>query len=187
MYASVFIGTSLDGYIARTDGSLDFLPPGGGESHGYHEFIATVDALVIGRKTYETVLGFHEWPYGKKPVLVLSTNVLASPPDGATVERASGDPADIIAKLGSRAVRHAYIDGGVTIQRFLCARMIQRLIITRVPVLIGTGISLFGELPTDIRVRHIATRSFPSGLVQSEYHVGEGPHLPPLWNPAFGG
>ena len=72
MTASVFIGTSLDGFIAREDGSLDWLPAGGGEPHGYDEFFASVDALVIGRKTYETVLGFDAWPYGAKPVVVLS-------------------------------------------------------------------------------------------------------------------
>src|SRR5688572_6841664 len=84
--ASVFVGTSLDGFIARPNGGLDFLPPGGGEPHGYDEFIASVDALVIGRKTYETVLGFETWAYGKKPVFVLSTHALAPAPPGAVVE-----------------------------------------------------------------------------------------------------
>src|SRR5207245_3083016 len=87
MIASVFVGTSLDGFIARLDGGLDWLPEGGGEDHGYPEFLATVDALVIGRKTYETVLGFGAWPYGDRPVFVLSTRPLASPPAGARVER----------------------------------------------------------------------------------------------------
>jgi dihydrofolate reductase len=183
MYASVFIGTSLDGYIARTDGALDFLPPGGGEPHGYAEFMATVDALVIGRKTYETVLDFDDWPYTNKPVFVLSSHALTSPSD-AIVERLSGEPADIVRQLESRGTRHIYVDGGNTVQRFLRAGLIQRLIITRVPVLIGSGIPLFGDLPSDVRVRHIATRSFPSGLVQSEYHVNGGARqdLPRLWN-----
>ena len=85
MKASVFVGTSLDGFIARSDGTLDFLPPGGGEPHGYNEFMASVDALVIGRKTYETVLAFDTWPYGPKPVFVLSTRPLAPAPDAAVV------------------------------------------------------------------------------------------------------
>src|SRR3989441_1785952 len=88
--ASVFIGTSLDGFIARANGDLDFLPPGGGEPHGYDEFMTTVDALVIGRKTFETVLTFETWPYGEKRVFVLSTRPLAAPPLGAVVERMSG-------------------------------------------------------------------------------------------------
>lgn len=184
MEASVFVGTSLDGYIARADGALDFLPPGGGEPHGYDEFMATVDALVIGRKTYETVLTFDAWPYGKKPVFVLSHRALTSAPPEAVVERLSGDPVEIVSQLGSRGIGHVYVDGGRTIQGFLRAGLIQRLVITRVPVLIGDGIPLFGTLPGDFRLRHIATRSFPSGLVQSEYRVDGMPRqhdMLPLW------
>jgi dihydrofolate reductase len=169
--ASVFIGTSVDGFIARTNGDLDFLPPGGGEPHGYAEFMDTVDALVIGRKTFETVLAFDAWPYGEKPVFVLSIHKLATAPAGAVVEHMSGEPAEIASRLDARGLRHVYVDGGVTIQRFLRAGLIQRLIITRVPVLIGDGIPLFGTLPHDIRLRHVATRHYPSGLVQSEYEV----------------
>jgi dihydrofolate reductase len=167
----VFIGTSLDGFIARPNGDLDFLPPGGGEPHGYHEFMATVDALVIGRKTFETVLAFDAWPYGEKPVFVLSTRPLAPAPAGAVVERLSGEPADIASQLDARGIAHVYVDGGVTIQRFLRAGLIQRLIITRVPVLIGDGIPLFGATPRDIALTHVATRQYASGLVQSEYVV----------------
>ena len=171
MKASVFVGTSIDGFIARTNGDLDFLPPGGGEPHGYDEFMATVDALVIGRKTFETVLNFDTWPYGKKPVFVLSTRPLAPVPPGAMVERLSGAPAEIVSQLASRGVRHVYVDGGITIQRFLQAGLIQHLIITRVPVLIGAGIPLFGALQRDIVLRHVGTRQYASGLVQSEYVV----------------
>jgi len=99
MRASVSIGISLDGFIARANGDFDFLPPGGGEPHGYDEFMATVDALVIGRKTSETVLTFATWPYGQKPVFVLSTRPLAATPPGASVERMSGAPADIVSQL----------------------------------------------------------------------------------------
>lgn len=169
MYTSVFVGTSLDGFIARTNGDLDFLEAGGGEPHGYDEFMATVDALVIGRKTYETVLSFGNWAYGKKPVFVLSTRPIAPAPRGAVVEQMSGAPADILSRLAARGIQHVYVDGGVTIQGFLRAGLITRLIITRVPVLIGTGISLFGALDRDIGLRHVATRQYPGGLVQSEY------------------
>jgi dihydrofolate reductase len=169
--ASVFIGTSLDGFIARVNGDLDFLPAGGGEPHGYDEFIATVDALVIGRKTFQTVLKFDTWPYGEKPVFVLSTHTLAPAPLGAAVERMSGDPAEIVSQLDARGIQHVYVDGGITIQRFLQAGLIQRLTITRVPVLIGAGIPLFGAIQGDIVLRHIGTRHYASGLVQSEYVV----------------
>jgi dihydrofolate reductase len=171
MKASVFIATSLDGFIARANGDLDWLPPGGGEPHGYDEFMATVDALVIGRKTFETVLAFDSWPYGEKPVFVLSTRTLAPAPLGAVVERMSGAPADIVSQLAARGIRHVYVDGGVTIQGFLEAGLIQRLIITRIPVLLGAGVPLFGALRRDIVLRHVGTRQYASGLVQSEYVV----------------
>ena len=172
MKASVFIATSLDGFIARSDGSLDWLPEGGGEPHGYTEFMATVDALVIGRKTFETVLSFSEWPYGTKPVIVLSSSpaTLQAPP-GATCTIMAASPADVVDRLAERGMRHLYIDGGVTIQRFLSAGLIQRLVITRVPVVLGTGIPLFGPVAHDLRFTHVATRAYPSGLVQSEYVV----------------
>ena len=172
MKASIFIATSLDGFIARQDGALDWLPADGGEPHGYDEFIATVDALVIGRKTFETVLTFDTWPYGSKPVIVLSTNPAAlRAPAGAVCEAMTGTPEEIVARLGARGMKHLYIDGGVTIQRFLAAGLIQRLIITRVPVVLGTGIPLFGPVAHDLRLTHVATRAYPSGLVQSEYFV----------------
>lgn len=178
MRASVFVGVSVDGFIARADGALDFLPPGGGEPHGYDEFMATVDALVIGRKTYETVLTFDTWPYGEKPVVALSTRPLAPAPPGAVVERMSGVPAEIVSQLTARGIRHIYVDGGITIQRFLEAGLIQRLIITRVPVLVGAGIPLFGPLPHDIVLEHVATEHYPSGLVKSEYLVTRPAVLP---------
>jgi dihydrofolate reductase len=171
MEASVFVGTSLDGFIARANGSFDFLPTGGGEAHGYDEFMATVDALVIGRNTFEVVTGFPSWPYGEKPVFVLSTRTLAPAQPGAVVERMSGTPADIVSQLSARGIRHIYVDGGITIQRFLQAGLIQRIIITRVPVLVGSGISLFGVTQHDILLKHVATRQYASGLVQSEYEV----------------
>lgn len=171
MKMSVFVGASVDGFIARTDGALDFLPVGGGEPHGYDEFIATVDVFVIGRKTYETVLTFDAWPYGQKPVVILSNSPLAPAPADAVVEHMSGAPADIVAQLAGRGFQHAYVDGGITIQQFLRAGFIQRLTITRVPVLIGTGLPLFGKIPHDIALRHVATCQYAGGLVKSEYEV----------------
>jgi dihydrofolate reductase len=172
MTISVFIGTSLDGFIARRNGSFDFLPANGGEPHGYEEFIAGIDALVMGRKTFETVLAFPEWPYGEKRVVVLSSRSLDfSPVRGGNVEQMSGSPAEIVARLAATGAHHLYIDGGITIQEFLRAGLIQRLIITRVPVLIGEGIPLFGTLPHDVQLRHISTQHYASGLVKTEYEV----------------
>jgi dihydrofolate reductase len=170
MLASVFIGVSVDGFIARLDGSFDFLPAEP-EEHGYKAFFESVDALVIGSGTLETILGFETWPYADKRVVVLSSRPLELSKIKGRVEQMSGDPHDIVAKLDSQGVKHAYVDGGVTIQRFLRAGLIQRMVITRVPVLIGTGRPLFGPLDGDVKLRHVATRSYASGLVTSEYAV----------------
>jgi dihydrofolate reductase len=134
--------------------------------------MATVDALVIGRNTYETVLAFDAWPYGAKPVFVLSTHELKPAPAGAVLERMSGPPEEVVSRLDARGIRHIYVDGGITVQGFLRAGLIQHITITRVPVLIGSGIPLFGATQGDIPLKHIATRHYASGLVQSEYEVG---------------
>jgi dihydrofolate reductase len=172
MPVSVFVGISVDGFMARPDGALDFLPESGGEPHGYAEFYAGIDALVIGRNTFETVSGFDAWPYDDKPVFVLSGGTVdLSAVANFQVEHMQGAPADIVAALAARGLREIYVDGGVTIQRFLRAGLVDRLIVTRVPVLIGEGIPLFGRLERDVKLRHVATRHFDSGLVQSEYGI----------------
>ncbi|HET8646331.1 MAG TPA: dihydrofolate reductase family protein [Vicinamibacteria bacterium] len=173
MTATVFVGTSLDGFIARRDGRFDFLPTEV-EPHGFDEFLASVDAIVMGRNTFETVMGMEGWFYGRKRLIVLSSRPLdlaAARERGGVVEQMSGEPADIAAALAASGAHHLYVDGGDTIHRFLRAGLIHRFIITRVPVLIGEGIPLFGSLAHDVRLEHVATRAFPSGLVQSEYRV----------------
>jgi dihydrofolate reductase len=174
MKLSVFCGVSVDGFLARPDDTLDFLHTGEQEPHGFNEFLASVDVVVIGRRTFEVVLRLgHLTLYGKKPVVVLSSFPLDfSSVKGAMVEQMSGQPAEIAKQLEFRGFKHVYIDGGITIQRFLAAGLIDRLVITRVPVLIGAGIPLFGPLPRDISLRHAATRSYNGGLVQSEYEIG---------------
>lgn len=175
MRATAYIATSVDGFIAREDGDLDWLheagAPAGEEDYGYGEFMQTVDAIVMGRHTYEKVRTFGEWPYDK-PVVALASGALTVPPElRDSVEGMSGPPAEILARLSARGFQHIYVDGGRTIQRFLEAGAIDRLIISRVPVLIGRGIPLFGQVPGDIRLRHIGTRQFSTGVVQSEYVV----------------
>jgi dihydrofolate reductase len=174
---AVFVGVSLDGFIARPNGDLDWLMgEGGGDSaeYGYNEFIAGIDAIVMGRKTFEKGLSFDKWYYGTKRVAVLSSRSLdlsTAQARGAVVEQMAGRPAEIVFKLAASGARHLYVDGGITIQQFLCAGLIHRLIISRLPVLIGEGIPLFGSVPRDIRLRHVATRTYPGGMVQSEYHI----------------
>jgi dihydrofolate reductase len=178
--ASVYIATSLDGYIARSDGDIEWLsaassdgsPGRSGEDYGYRAFLDTVDALVMGRRTYEKVLTFDEWPYGDLPVVVLSRGEVDVPERIAgTVEAMSGPPEELVGRLAERGATHLYVDGGATIQGFLAAGLIQQLIITRIPILLGEGIPLFGPLERDIRLRHLETRAYPNGLVQSRYEV----------------
>lgn len=172
MPCSVFVGVSVDGFLARPDGSVDFFHAGEGVPHGFEEFYATVDAVVIGRKTFEWVVGYGQWVYGKMRVVVLSSRpVDFSMFPTARVEQMSGGPAEIVAKAAATGSQHLYIDGGVTIQRFLRADCIDRMIVTRVPMLIGQGIPLFGALAQDVPLRHVATRTYTGGLVQSEYEI----------------
>jgi dihydrofolate reductase len=174
MKATVYIATSLDGFIAREDGAIDWLPPieVAGEDYGYQAFMDSVDALVMGRNTYEQILSFEAWPYGNKPVIVLSSQPLPIPEAmTSTVESMTASPQAVVQQLAQRGYQQLYIDGGKTIQGFLAAGLIQELIIARIPILIGTGIPLFGAIPHDIRLHHLETRSFANGVVQSKYEV----------------
>jgi dihydrofolate reductase len=174
---AVFVGVSLDGYIARPNGDLDWLMgQGGGDSteYGYNEFIAGIDTIVMGRKTFDKVLTFDKWYYGTKRVMVLSSRSLdlsIAQARGGIVEVSAGSPNEIVSKLAASGANRLYVDGGITIQQFLRAGLIHRLIISRLPVLIGEGIPLFGSLLRDIRLNHIATRTYPGGMVQSEYRI----------------
>jgi dihydrofolate reductase len=172
---TVFIATSLDGFIARENGAIDWLNSVDdlGEDYGFAAFMKTVDALVMGRHTYETVRGMGTWPYGKTPVIVLATKKVTVPKELAkNVTVMSGKVDTIVNALAAREMKHLYVDGGITIQRFLNAGAIHRVIVTRIPVLIGTGIPLWGKLDRgDVRLRHVQTRSYPNGLVQSDYEV----------------
>jgi len=174
---AVFVGISLDGFIARPNGDLDWLTgDGDGDSaeYGYNEFIADIDAIVMGRKTFEKALTFDKWYYGKKRVVVLTNHAIdlsVAHARGGVVAVMAGSPTEIVSKLATSGARRLYVDGGITIQEFMRVGLIQRLIISRLPVLIGDGIPLFGSLPRDIRLSHIETRTYPGGMVQSEYRV----------------
>jgi len=174
---SVFIATSIDGFIARKNGDIDWLSDGSqeesGEDYGYQEFIDTVDVLVMGRNSYEKVLSFGEWPYTGKKVVVLSSRTLKAPAAiDSSIEFKSCSPSELVAELAAKGAEHLYIDGGRTIQGFLKEGLIQNIVITRIPVLLGEGISLFGPLDTDIKLKHVATKQYENGFVQSKYKVG---------------
>ena len=151
----VYIATSLDGFIARSDGSLDWLDEltDPEDDYGFEEFMKGIDALVMGRKTFETVKNFETWPY-TKPVFVLSSRIQELPEKlNGKVEFMKGDPMDIVSKLNSKGFENLYIDGGETIQRFLKEGLIDEMIITTAPLILGEGIPLFNKLEGDIKFK----------------------------------
>lgn len=172
---SVFIATSLDGFIARKNGALDWLDKANatipvGEDCGYNAFFDSIDTLVMGRKTFETALSFESWPYGDKRVVVLSSQLKEVPQSlSKTVSVASASPKKILEDLAKHGSRHIYLDGGRTIQSFLAAGLVDEMTITKIPVLLGEGISLFGPLNDDIPLAHLKTKVYPNGFVQSHY------------------
>jgi len=175
--ASVYIATSLDGFIARRDGSIDWLNEAQalvpeGEDCGFTAFMSTVDTLIMGRKTYEQVLSFGEWPYGETPVIVLSHNPISLPahlPD--TVSHSSESPGALLERLADQGFRHVYVDGGNTIQGFLAEALIDQITITTIPVILGDGIPLFSSVSRDIRLTHVRTKAFDFGFVQTTYLI----------------
>ena len=171
----VFIAVSLDGYIARQNDDIDWLlqRDDPAEDHGYEAFIADKEWIVMGRGSYEKVLTFDTWPYDR-PVLVLSRRLADTPvPDAlrGKVQFSGRTPKEVLDDLARQNARRVYLDGGQVIQSFLREGLVADMVITTVPVLLGSGKSLFGALPEDIDLTLVSSRSFPSGLVQSHYRV----------------
>ena len=169
---SVYIATSLDRFIARKNGEIDWLT--GGEStadYGYAEFISKIDYVVMGRNTYEKVLTFGGWPYENK-VIILSSGSLTIPRElTPKVEALALSPAELIHELEQRQAQHIYLDGGVTIQRFLRQVLVDEMTITTIPILIGDGLPLFGPLDGDLNLELLQSESFENGFVQNKYRV----------------
>ena len=175
---SVFLGMSVDGFIARPDGDITFLtggdpgggPPDDGEGgdFGFGEFVAGIDALVMGRGTYEVIAPIDEWPYQGKPVHVVSTTLEPGADDRITVHR-SFDEA--VAALTAAGYRRVYVDGGRMVHTFLTAGLIGELTFSRVPVLIGEGHTPFGPLSADVLLEHVRTRTYRGWMVQTTYRV----------------
>lgn len=177
MKVSVFIAMSLDGFIARPNGELDWLDAANAEASkdedfGYQAFIETVDVLIMGRKTYEYVLNFGEWPYGQLPVVVLSRQPITFPSHlPKTVTCSSEAPIELYNRLRQDGIQHIYVDGGVTIQRFLARKLINHLTITIIPIILGVGTPLFASVPQDIWLRCLSSHTFESGFTQIKYAV----------------
>jgi dihydrofolate reductase len=169
----VFIATSLDGFIADNKGSVDFLykyPEPEGEDMGYYAFMSGIEALVMGRKTFETVLGFGiAWPY-TKPVFVWSTQLKEIPETlEGKVHLIQGAPREITLRLHADGYHQLYIDGGQTVQSFLREGLIDEMIITVIPMVLGSGIPLFGEVEVPVSFHCTESRAFSHGVVQSKY------------------
>ena len=177
MKASVYIATSLDGFIARRDGSIDWITEAQGlvpegEDCGFKSFIDSVDTLVMGRKTFEQVLTFGQWPYGDTPVVVLSHNSVAIPsnlPDA--VSHSSEVPRALLDRLSGQGAKHVYVDGGRTIQSFITECLIDEITITSIPIVLGDGIPLFGPTEKDLKLTHVSTKTYDFGFVQTTYLV----------------
>lgn len=171
MNTIVYVGTSLDGFIARTNGEFDWLSQFANDEaiRAYEELITRIDAIVIGRGTFEKVLTFPSWPY-EKSVFVLSTSITEAPEDiREKVTIVSMDPEALLSYLSTMGYANIYIDGGKVIQSFLKGDLVNELIVSTAPMLIGSGIPLFGYLNHDLEFRHIRTDVCSNGLVRSYY------------------
>jgi dihydrofolate reductase len=172
---SVYIATSVDGFIARPDGDVSWLhevePIGGGDDAGFGGFFDSIDVLVMGRGSFEKVLEF-DWPYGTKPVIVLSKS-LTEVPEGLRdrVRIDASTPQKLVEKLSQEGYKRMYLDGGKVIQSFLRNGLVDDMTLTTIPVLIGEGLPLFGSIEKDIKLRLLESRSWANGFVQSEYQV----------------
>lgn len=176
-HTQIYIATTVDGFIARNDGRMDWLEhEAEGHDYGWAEFRKTIDALVIGRKTFEQVLSLGEaWPYDGLSTVVwsrtLSNDDLPEKVTDHPVRVSALPPAELLHDLGEKGFKGVWVDGGQTLQQFLSTSMIDILTITRIPILIGEGMPLFGALPGDVRLEHLKTESFDSGVVQSTYAI----------------
>lgn len=173
MNCIVYIATSLDGFIATEDGGLDWLnsiPNPSGDDYGWADFNNQIDAILMGRKTLDVVSAFDGWPY-EKQVHVLSTTLEAIPErlaDKVTLHR--GPIAEVLADLEKSGIKQLYIDGGSLISSFLREDLIDEMIITRVPVLLGSGIPLFKDTGAEKAFTHLKTEVLNDALIKSHYH-----------------
>ncbi|MGL6315183.1 dihydrofolate reductase family protein [Vibrio sp. WXL103] len=184
MKCSVFIATSVDGFIARKDGSVDWLHSAGNpnaENDGlaeqtFGDYIASIDCMIMGRNCMQVIsdmdLTPEQWPYGETRIIVLSTT-LSQPPENMQdkVELYSGELNALLTLLESEGYQHAYVDGGATIQSFLNLKRIDEMTITYAPIILGEGIRLFGPTNHDIKLTEAKSTTFANDFIQVNYKV----------------
>ncbi len=175
---SVYIATSLDGFIARKNGDIDWLDAAvtipAGEDCGYYSFFKDVDAMVMGRHTYEKVLSFgkDKWHYGDTPVIVMSSQPITFVPEWpGNLHHSSETPLALCERLNGEGIKHVYVDGGITIGRFLSEGLVDEMTISLIPIILGDGIPLFDRLEADIPLKCLRTTIFECGLVQIKYQI----------------
>lgn len=184
MKCSAFIATSIDGYIARKNGDISWLQNAGnadadmGENRdmGFKNYLSSVDCIIMGRNTMEKISTFNltdeEWPYGTIPIITLSTTLKSAPENMKNrVEIYAGDTFVLLEQLEKKGYTHAYIDGGATIQHFINLALIDEMTVTRVPILLGEGLSLFGKTSGDIRITEVTSKSFPNDFIQEKFSL----------------
>lgn len=166
---SIYIATSIDGYIARKDNSLDWLDRVGGfdEDYGFEKLLGSIDALIIGRKTYEVATTVPE-PYPGKRVVVLSKSLGSVRSD---MELYQGDLGELVRKLHKEGIKHIWVDGGSTISQFLSSKLVDEMTLSIIPVILGSGIPLFQVITKEIPFRLISSQGYRSGLVQLHYEI----------------
>jgi len=172
-HCTLSFAMSLDGFIADPDGGVDWLSigtdPNAPDDGWFDTFMSRIDALVMGRASFETVVSFGVWPYSK-PVFVRSRTMNAVPAGYEDKASAiSGNPHEIVSSLSQQGFHRLYVDGGKTAQAFLAADLIDEMMIAYVPVLLGKGIQLFGSLSHRLEFRHLETQTMSIGLAQSRY------------------
>ena len=167
---SVYIAISIDGYIARSDGNLDWLDRVGGfdEDYGFQTLLDSIDAVILGRKTYEAAATVPDWPYKGKRIVILS-NTLKTVREGAEIFR--GDITQLLSQLNSDGIKHIWIDGGLTISKFLNLQMVDSMTLSVIPVILGAGIPLYHAIDKELSCSLVSSQSYPSGLVQLKYEI----------------
>lgn len=167
---SIYIATSIDGYIARNNGNLDWLQYGhsGEEDYGFKDFINSVDGLILGRNTYQVVSEFEEWPYKEKRVIVLSKTLKDVRQEA---ELFCGDLTELLVQLHSENIKHIWVDGGITASKFLEAGLVDELTISIIAMILGSGIPLFSVMNKEHQCHLADSKAYPSGLVQLKYKI----------------
>lgn len=184
MKCSVFIATSVDGFIAKKDGSVDWLHTAGNPDvdmgsqadMGMNAYISSVDCMIMGRKCMDVISSMNltpeQWPYGDIKIIVLSNTIKEAPTNMKDkVEMYSGDLKALVSRLENDGYKHAYIDGGTTIQAFINLKLINEITITKTPVLLGEGKPLFGKTFKDIKLEKAHAVAFPNDFIQLKYKV----------------